>query len=33
MTGGRSNQMKQQENTFIRADRDKVFNQSWSEEF
>ena len=30
ITGGRSNRVRQAEDTYIRIDRSKVFNQSWS---
>ena len=30
ITGGRSNRVRQAEDTYVRIDRNKVFNQSWS---
>ena len=30
ITGGRSNRVRQAEDTYIKIDRSKVFNQSWS---
>lgn len=30
ITGGRSNRVRQAEDSYIRVDRSKVFNQSWS---
>jgi hypothetical protein len=30
ITGGRSNRVRQAEDTYVRIDRSKVFNQSWS---
>ena len=30
ITGGRSNRVRQAEDTYINIDRSKVFNQSWS---